>query len=395
MQQWDVVIIGAGIAGVHAARAAAEQAPDSSVLLVNAEQAPPYKRTKLSKSISGGFDPAEWQLNKPEWYRQTGIELINQVRAESIDPGVHQVKLSNGEQIEYRRLVLATGASPRFPPVIRAGDERAFFVVRSADDVRRLTGAAGKAKRILIAGIGVLGIEVADQLRSMKKQVTMVGSSPQVMPRQLNARAGEIMEDLLRGAGVRLNFQEELLSFEKRGKGSFAVSMIRDSGVFDMIVVCIGVRPQTELADAAGIDTDVGVLVDEQLRTSASDVYAAGDVAQHPNGLVTGLWHSAEHQGEVAGRNAAGAELVAEPGSYRLKCEVFGAYFFSVNKPADERAYHLDEMENGERYRCLYYDDAGALFGVIMVNDRERAKVYEQAARERWPRERVDQELPF
>jgi NAD(P)H-nitrite reductase large subunit len=394
MQKWDVVVVGAGIAGVSAARTAAERGSGVSVLLLNGEPVEPYRRTKVSKYIAEGFDPGQWQLQDVDWYRQLGIDLRTGVTATALEPDQRQIQLSDGSTIGYGKLILATGSTPRFPPVIRAHEEGAFFVVRSTEDVQRLTKSAKRAKRVLVAGMGVLGVEVAEQLRKMKKQVIMVGTAAQVMPRQLNARAAEILEDLLRGGGVRLHFQEEILSFEARGKGGFAVSMIRESGVFDMIVLCIGVRPRKELAEAAGLTVNDGVVVDEYLRAGAPDVFAAGDVAEHPGGLVTGLWHSAEHQGEVAARNALGEDVVAQPGTFRLKCEVFGAYFFSIAKPANELAYELDEIETGDRYRCLYFDD-DLLVGAVMVNDKDRAKVYEQAVRERRPRERVEQDLPF
>lgn len=394
MQQWDVVIVGAGIAGVTAARTVAERAGEKTVLLVNGEQPPPYRRTKVSKTIVDGFDPEYWRIESEPWNDHQHIELRSGTTAKRLLPDEHRIELSDGEQIEYRSLILATGAAPRFPPVVRPHEEGTFYVVRSADDVARLGKDLKRGKRVLVAGIGVLGVEVAEQLRKLKKQVTMVGTAPQVMPRQLNARAGEILEDLLRSSGAKLHFQEEILSFEKRGKGGVSVSMIRQSGAFDAVVFCIGVKPRVELAAEAGISTDVGVIVDEELRTSADDVFAAGDVAQHPDGLVTGLWHSAEHQGEVAAINALGGSEVAHPRAFRLKCEVFGSYFFSMNKPANELAYEIDEMEVGDRYRCLYFDNH-ELTGAIVINDRDRADLYTQAVREAWSRERVESELPF
>jgi NADPH-dependent 2,4-dienoyl-CoA reductase/sulfur reductase-like enzyme len=240
--------------------------------------------------------------------------------------------------------------------------------------------------------MGVLAVEVAAELRRMGAQVTLAGATPQLMPRQLSIRGGEIMEELLVSNGVKLRFQEEILSFERRKKGGFAVTMIRDSATFDMVVFCIGVTPRITVAAGAGIETQAGVLVDDHLRTSAPDVFAAGDVAEHAGGIITHLWHAAEYQGKLAGLNAVGVATRFDNPPFRLKCSVFDSFFFSMNKPRQPFDFGLDEFENNGRYQCFYYD-GDSLSGAVMVNDKDRAPLYEQAVRERWPPARTRTEL--
>lgn len=391
MSRSDIVIVGAGIAGVSAVRTIVERG-SRGILLLNGESSSPYKRTKASKNIAGGFNPSEFALEPDEWYQDNGVTLRNGARALSLDIAQHSLTISSGESVEYGRLLLCPGAEPLFPKTVRPHEASSFFVVRTAEDVQRLSKSARNAKKVLIDGMGVLAVEVAAELTKMGVQVTLAGATPQLMPRQLSIRSGEILEDLLTTRGVKLRFQEEILSFEPRKKGGFSVAMIRDSGNFDMVVFCIGVAPRIDIAREAGIKTNIGILVDEHMRTSAADVFAAGDAAEHSSGLITELWHAAEYQGKVAGLNAIGVEQPFEDIPFRLKCEVFDTYFFSVRKPRHPEDYGLDENEVNGRYQCFYFADDG-LTGAVMVNDADRAQAYEEAVRERWSRDRVREDL--
>lgn len=390
MDQWDAIVVGAGIAGVSAVRTLAERG-GGRILLLNGESDPPYKRTKASKNIAGGFDPGMYELETEEWYRENGVTLRNGTAVQSLNTETHRITVGESEE-EYGKLILCPGAEPLFPKTVRPHEASSFYVVRTAGDVKRLSSAARGAKRVLIDGMGVLAVEVAAELTHMGIQVTLAGATPQLMPRQLSIRGGEILEELLTAKGIRLRFQEEILSFEPRKKGGFSVAMIRDTGNFDMVVFCIGVAPRTELAKGAGIATNLGILVDRNMRTNAPDVFAAGDAAEHEGGLITHLWHAAEYQGEIAALNLLGEDEPFENIPFRLKCQVFDSYFFSAGKPRHPQDYGLEEMEINGSYQCFYFDD-DALVGSVMVNDSDRAKLYETAVRERWRRDRVRSEL--
>jgi NADPH-dependent 2,4-dienoyl-CoA reductase/sulfur reductase-like enzyme len=254
--------------------------------------------------------------------------------------------------------------------------------------------AARKAKKVLISGMGVLSVEIAYELHRLGKKITLVGATPQLLPRQLNLRAAEMLESLVTDAGIRLHFQEEILSFDRRKKGGYNVSMIRNSGSFDIIILAVGIRPRKELAAEAGLATSTGIRVNRSLRTSNPDIFAAGDVAEHEGGHMTWLWHAAEYQGRIAGANAAGADEVYDFRPFRFRMEVFGNYFFSVRKP---RALDMAEMEefefeNGSTYRAFYFRDE-ELSGIVMANDSDNAKLYERAAQERWSLDRAESEL--
>lgn len=391
MNRYDVVVVGAGIAGVSAVRTIVDHG-GRRVLLLNGENAPPYKRTKASKYIAEGFHPEDFQLETVEWYSDHDVTLRNGVAATAIDAAARRLIIGDGDEVSFDTLILATGAEPLYPPTVRHHEPGSFFTVRTAEDVQRLSAAAKGAKRILIDGMGVLAVEVAAELQRLGRKVTLVGATPQLMPRQLTIRSAEILEELLTSHGIHLRFQEEILSFERRNKGGFSVAMIRESATFDLVVICIGVAPRTALAKTAGIAIDHGILVDEHLQTSVPGIYAAGDAAEHVGGHVTDLWHAAEYQGRIAALNAIGEATAFDDPPFRLKCGVFDSYFFSMNRPRTPRDFGLEEFETDGRYQCFFYD-GDTVAGVVMVNDADRAKLYEQAVREQWSRRRARAEL--
>ncbi|MFO7780714.1 MAG: FAD-dependent oxidoreductase [Spirochaetia bacterium] len=390
----DLVIVGGGIAAVSAAEAFRERDEHGSILILSEEDRAPYRRTKLSKRIVDGFETDELAIYPAEWYEERRIDLETNRKIVAVDPDAHEVEDADGNRYAYGKLVLATGGAPVFPGTIPAGETGSFFVLHSARDAERIMKAARKAKKVLISGMGVLSVEIAWELHRLGKKITLVGATPQLMPRQLNLRAAEMLESLLADAGVRLHFQEEILSFERRKKGGYNVSMIRNSGSFDLIILAAGIRPRNELAAEAGLATATGIRVNRSLRTSNPDIFAAGDAAEHEGGHMTWLWHSAEYQGHIAGTNAAGAEEEYDFRPFRFRAEVFGSYFFSVNKP---RALDMAEMEefefeNGSRYRAFYFSD-DILAGIVMANDPDNAKLYEQAVQERWSLDRAETDL--
>ncbi|MFW5828254.1 MAG: NAD(P)/FAD-dependent oxidoreductase [Alkalispirochaeta sp.] len=386
---YDVVVVGAGAAGLAAATSARQTDPSKSILLVNNEDRLPYQRTKISKHLAEGFGHDQFALHPDEWFQEHSIDRLDDVSVERIDLEAHRIELSgHDEPVEYRKLVLALGGEPLLPKVVRPHESGSFFVVRSARDGEELRSRAGRVKSVLIAGMGVLAVELAYQLRQMGKQVTLAGATPQLIPRQLNARAGEILEDVLAQNKVKMLFQEEILSFE-RIKKNWTVQMLKHSAHYDLVVFCIGVTPRTEIAKAAGLTVDRGIVVNEHLTTSDPDVFAAGDCAQHPDGGITYLWHSAEDQGHVAGTNAVGGEAVFDELPHRLKSTVFDQFLFSIRKPKEPWEHEVDEFENENQFYALYWNGSNQLHGAVMMNDESYAPTLESAVREGWTRDQV------
>ena len=389
---WDIVVVGAGSAGIAAVEGAHRQNPAAQILLLDEDPHAPYKRTQLSKHIASGFDTSQFKLREEQWFRDNNVSLRAGESVVELKPQQRELQLAGGETLQYRALVLACGATPMYPRIVRPHQEDSFFVLRSMRDAQRLMKGLKSVRSVLIDGMGVLALEIANQVVEMKKKPTLVGATAQLMPRQLNTRAAEIMEEVLVREKVKLLFQDEILSFEPNRKGGLEVSMVKSSGVYDAVIVCIGVQPRSELAESAGLRVERGVVVDDYLQTSAPSVFAAGDVAEHPDGSISYVWRAAEHQGETAGMNAAGANQPYDRRPFRLKTDVFDTCVFSMNMPHDPHNYRIEEIEADETYQCFYFADDG-LAGLIVLNDEPRSALYSQAVLERWSLEQVADEL--
>jgi NAD(P)H-nitrite reductase large subunit len=264
------------------------------------------------------------------------------------------------------------------------------YVVRTAQGMEALHQALCAADSVCIVGASVLGVEIAAQTATLGKQTTLVGSSDWLMPRHLNRPAADMLMQEFARRKVHVVLRAKVERVDRGLRRGLNAVFGNSQHEVDLCVFCAGVQPNSILAQEAGLSVKRGILVDRYLQTSHPDVYAAGDAAEHANGEITGLWHAAEHQGLIAGANAAGGKLLDPQLSFRLKCEVFGRYFFSVGKRAGADAIGLDCVEDvsGDAYRCLYFEN-DTLCGVVMVDDRERAKAYEAGVRESWARRKA------
>lgn len=389
---YDVVVIGAGSAGIAAAAGARDTNKTSSILIVNSEERPPYDRRRLSKphSESTGVDVSA--LYPEEWYTDQNIERIDGTSVESVDPVGKSVTVKD-ETIGFRSLIIATGAAPAFPKLVRPHERGSFSVLRNAEEAEELLKRASSAKTILIAGMGVLAVEVAQRLVAMGKRVTLAGATAQLIPRQLSARASELLEESMTRQKVKLLFQEEIISFEKNRKHSWSVEMLKHSDHYDMVVFCIGVTPVVDIARSAGLDIGTGILVNEYQQTSASGVYAAGECAELPTGRISFLWEEAAAQGRVAGVNAVGGDAAFEDTGFPLKTTVFGIEIYSNGKPRRPWNFRIDEFEIEERYYAFYWTDEGRLSGAIVVNDPNRTRQIGEAIVKGLDRDSFDREI--
>jgi 3-phenylpropionate/trans-cinnamate dioxygenase ferredoxin reductase subunit len=311
------IIAGASLAGAKAAETLRGEGFDGRILLLGDEPDRPYERPPLSKEyLRSEVGRDKLYVHEAGFYAAHDIELRTSTRVDSIDPAGRHVLLASGERIGYDRLLLTTGAAPRRLTVPGAGLDGVLYL-RGAEDSDALAAAARSAHRIVVIGAGWIGSEVAASLRQLGREVVVVGPGTVPLEGVLGPVIGRVFGDAHAGHGVELLLGTGVAAL--RGRDRVEQVVTRDGRVVacDLVVAGIGATPRTELAEAAGLMVDNGVVADDRLRTSAPDVYAAGDVAAawHPrlgHRVRVEHWANALHQGPCAARNMLGIDTPYE-----------------------------------------------------------------------------------
>jgi 3-phenylpropionate/trans-cinnamate dioxygenase ferredoxin reductase component len=302
------LIVGASLTGAKAAETLRAESFDGRVVLVGHERSRPYERPPLSKTyLRGESELEKIFVHSDGYYAEHGIELHSETPVTRIDRERHEAVLAGGERIAYDRLLVATGSEPRRLAGPGADLENIYYL-RSLEDADRLRAGLAQATSVAVVGGGWIGAEVAASARQLGHDVTMIHAEAAPLLRVLGPEIAEVYRALHAEHGVDLRMNERVASF----RGATAVEqVVTEKGTAiaaDLVVVGIGVKPRTELAIAAGLDVDNGILVDEYLRTSDERVYAAGDVASawHPffgRRVRVEHWSNALNQGPAAARN--------------------------------------------------------------------------------------------
>jgi 3-phenylpropionate/trans-cinnamate dioxygenase ferredoxin reductase subunit len=314
-RQATFVIVGASLAGAKAAETLRVEGFDGRVVLIGEEPVRPYERPPLSKEYlrgEKGFDDAA--VHAEDYYRTNDIELRTSQSVTRIDLRSSDVTLGSGERVAYDRLLLATGAFPRRLTIPGAGLDGVHYLrtIADADALRRVIDGGA---RLVVVGAGWIGAEVAASARQRGCEVAVIELGAVPLERVLGREVGEIYRDIHLEHGVEFHFGVGVDALV----GSKTVEAVRltDGTVLaaDAVVAGVGVLPRIELAEAAGLELDNGVVVDEHLQTSVPGIFAAGDVANafHPRyGTRIRLehWSSALNQGPVAARSMLGHDVV-------------------------------------------------------------------------------------
>jgi 3-phenylpropionate/trans-cinnamate dioxygenase ferredoxin reductase component len=358
MQTYRYLVVGGGMTGHAAAAAIREIDPGGRLALLSAEPDRPYARPPLSKGLWLGKGEASiWLPEVP------GLELLAGRRAAALDTGRREVRDDRGEVHGYEKLLLATGGRPRRLPF--GGDRVIYF--RTLADFRRLRDAAGR--RVAVVGAGFIGSEIAAALAQSGREVTMIFPEPAIGARAYPADLAGYVTSTFREKGVRLQAGETVAALEERG-GATVLRLASGGQVeADAVVAGLGIEPDTELAERAGIRCRDGILVSAGLETSAPGVWAAGDVARFPSAALGGevrVEHedNALAQGRAAGRAMAGA---AEPYAHLpfFYSDLFDLGYEAVGR-LDARLETVASWKTPFREGVVHYLEGGAVRGVLL-----------------------------
>ncbi len=382
-----IVIIGAGVAGVSAAEAIRRSAANADVLMLSNEAEFPYARINLTRYLAGEVQRNDLYLHPENWYPDNKVTLRRNCTVQAIHPAEKRILLAGGEEIPYDKLVLANGAHPFTPPF--AGIQRRnVFTLRTLKDADDILAASQGGKRCICIGGGLLGLEAAGGLARKGAAVTVVESLPWLLPRQLNEAASRFFQEQIKSIGLTIftGAQTKELAGDE-----FVRAVALDDGTqipADLVVVSAGVRANIELAKEAGLKTNLGILVDDDMKTSDESIFAGGDVAEHRS-VLYGTWAPSQGQGGVAGMNAAGrqARFTGVPRANTLK--VLGYDVYSIGEiSAVEAADLVFSGTDGSRFYWFLFRQnrlAGAiLLGDISLYTRVKKTVENQADCSAW-----------
>lgn len=308
-----IVIVGAGHAGGRAAEALRAAGFQGRVTLVGSETHPPYERPPLSKELlAGAIEHAKTYLNPESFYAEKGIALRLGATVGAIDAKAQRVELDNGETVPYDALLLTTGARARKLP-LPGGDGKRVFYLRDIDDSLALRAKLTEGTRLAVIGAGFIGLEVAATARKRGAQVTVLELAPHPLARVAAPELGLFLAQLHQGKGVDLKTGVKVTGIEDTGS---ELRILLDGAppvIADYVAIGIGAQPNTELAQAAGVETRDGIIVDQFGRSSDPQIFAAGDVTRHLNPVLgrhvrLEAWQNAQNQGIAVAKVMAGGE---------------------------------------------------------------------------------------
>jgi phenylglyoxylate dehydrogenase epsilon subunit len=372
------LILGSSHAALEAAAAIRMHRTDCTLTLLTRDARLPYSPTVLPYIVSGRSQPDKVVLRHESYFRDNDVALVRGATVVAVEPDESRVRLQSGEIWQYDRLLIATGASPALPEIPGLNDVR-YHVLRSMDDAVGLQHAIGKAKSAIVLGAGLIGMHAAENMAKAGLAVTVVELQSHVLPGYFSERASALIAKVFAGHGVRVLTGHSATKVEKRGDGCIVTIDDAEQIAADLLLICTGVKPNISFLDGSGVETDFGILVDDRMRTSAPNVWAAGDVAQARGfwggKVVNGILPSAVEQGRIAGfdmaddQGAAPYHGAVPHNTYSF----FGQHAISVGlgvQPQKGDGIEIEETIDDQEgvYRRIAFKD-GQLFGISTIND--------------------------
>jgi nitrite reductase (NADH) large subunit len=387
-----ILIIGAGPAGVTAAEAVRTFNRQSEITLLTDEPYQPYSPPAMADHFINGTDLHFWR--PADWAEQTGVEYRKGVKVESIDPGTHQVRLLDGEKIQYDRLLIASGAKLYAP--VQGADLPGIYNFKSLSAAENLVSRVrtGHASTALIVGAGFIGMEIALLLRELGMKVTQLEMLDQVMASMLDADTASIAVKLMRTRGIDVRLYTKAVAFFGKGKAEAVRLESGEELKADVLIAATGVMPNLELLHGSGINARRGISVDEHLQTSVPDIYAAGDCIESPYRLtgekyVHAIFPNAVEQGRVAGMNMAGYMVTYEGADRMNSLKHLGLPIMAAGEKQGERVL---QEQRGDQLKTIYLQDS-RLVGFQLAGDIKNAGIYHALMTQKYDVSKLESQL--
>ncbi|WP_113673996.1 FAD-dependent oxidoreductase [Vallitalea guaymasensis] len=363
-----VVVVGNNAAGISAVEAIRKRNTNAEIIVIDKDPNYAYYRPSLSDYISDSHDEEYFYLHKKEWYSENNINLMLGTAVTKIDSSNNQVILDNEEIVTYKKLILANG-SHNFIPQLQGIDKKGVFSIKTLSDADEVKAYAKNCNKAAIIGGGLLGLEAAWELKKLELDVTVIEVADRLLPKQLDEESSRILENGIKKTGI--NIHKSVTADAVLGEDEVTGVKLSNEMVIeaDMVIVSIGVRANTKLAQEAGLNVNRGIIVDEYMRTNIENIYGAGDVTEF-EGINYYIWQQAIEQGEVAGANAVGDTL-----TYKniIPNNIFNAMNMDIFSTGDlgnkkDLSYNSINQQDKDKaiYKKLYFTGNKFTGGILM-----------------------------
>lgn len=364
------VILGNGIAGLSAAEAIRARNKAARIVMISNEEVLTYNRPMLTKSMLAGLSPDQIAVHDKNWYEKNEIITILGKNVTKIDTEEKMIVLDGDMKLQYHKLIYALGSECFIPP-IQGAEKEEVIAIRKVSDIQKIGALLPTIKNVVVIGGGVLGLEAAWEFKKSKCEVTVLELAPQLMGRQIDETAGQMLEAIAKKEGIEIHTGVQIESIE--GDTHVEGVKLSDGTVFpaDLVIISAGVRANTAIAKEAGIEVDRAIVVNEKMETNIADIYACGDCAQY-EGMNYAIWPEASEQGKTAGANATGDQVEYQVPSLGLSFHGMNTALYAIgdNGKNPKLAYRTMEIKDDARkqYEKYYYVN-NQLKGAILIGD--------------------------
>ena len=386
----NYVIVGNSAAAIGCVEGIRQVDTKGSILIVSDEPHHTYSRPLISYLLWGKTDRQRMKYRPDSFYEDNKVDTLFGIKATALHPEEHTLELDNGETVTYGKLLLATGSRPFIPPMEGLDKVEKKFTFMTLNDALALEEAITPDSKVLIVGAGLIGLKCAEGIFEKVASLTVVDLANRILPSILDEEGSKLVQEYIEKKGVKFYLSDSVAKFEE------GVACLNSGAEveYDVVVIAVGVRPNVELAQQAGIDVNRGILTDVHCATSAADVYAAGDCTVSHNiasnqDQILALLPNAYMQGETAGIEMAGGEANYDKAIPMNAMGMLGLHMITAGV-YDGEVY---KEQNCEGYKKLFVKD-GKLKGYILIGDViKRAGIYTSLIREQTPLDEIDFDL--
>jgi nitrite reductase (NADH) large subunit len=304
------LIVGNGVAGARAAVKIREADPKGEIHIFTEEAYPFYYRVRFPEFVAGEVTIQNLTIHTKEWYQSKEIAIHLEEGITEVNVSKKEVTSQKGKTYAYDLLLMATGGNAFLPP-IKGTEKKGVFTLRSMKDAIGMKEFSGGVKQAILIGGGLVGLETGGALLKRGIKVAVIEHNPRILPRQMDPDGAKILQGKMESMGFSFFLNAD--SEEIFGKETLEGLRLKDGRTVEgqMVIISAGVKPNIKLAQAMGLEIKNGILVNDRLETKSEGLFAAGDVAEH-RGRVYGIWPAAQRQGEAAGVNMSGGNVLYE-----------------------------------------------------------------------------------